>query len=181
MFIGHIVPWQGVTQFPNHPGRCCLTVPGHRPQEANDWEWGFAGGAQQPERAISEVRRADPVQRRHRPFDLKWSCVLPESAPGWPQGCARYVEVSVLRDALFRGQPAECTPALVRQGPVWRPSTLRCAGGPTILTGRTVLCSWGNTFKRDLRHDYINMVLRIRPTASPSISKGSPGSTTMVW
>lgn len=28
---------------------------------------------------------------------------------------------------------------------------------------------------------YINMVLRIRPTASPSISNGSPGSTTMVW
>jgi len=28
---------------------------------------------------------------------------------------------------------------------------------------------------------YIIMVLRIRPTANPSISKGSPGSTTMVW
>lgn len=28
---------------------------------------------------------------------------------------------------------------------------------------------------------YIIMVLRIRPTARPSISKGSPGSTTMVW
>jgi hypothetical protein len=28
---------------------------------------------------------------------------------------------------------------------------------------------------------YISMVLRIRPTARPSISKGSPGSTKMVW
>jgi hypothetical protein len=28
---------------------------------------------------------------------------------------------------------------------------------------------------------YINMVLRIKPTAKPSISKASPGSTTMVW
>ena len=28
---------------------------------------------------------------------------------------------------------------------------------------------------------YMSMVLRIRPTASPSISNGSPGSTTMVW
>jgi len=28
---------------------------------------------------------------------------------------------------------------------------------------------------------YISMVLRIRPTARPSISNGSPGSTTMVW
>ena len=28
---------------------------------------------------------------------------------------------------------------------------------------------------------HISMVLRINPTASPSISKASPGSTTMVW
>ena len=28
---------------------------------------------------------------------------------------------------------------------------------------------------------YMSMVLRISPTASPSISNGSPGSTTMVW
>jgi hypothetical protein len=28
---------------------------------------------------------------------------------------------------------------------------------------------------------YMSMVLRIRPTARPSISKGSPGSTTIVW
>ena len=28
---------------------------------------------------------------------------------------------------------------------------------------------------------YISMVLRIRPTARPSISKGSPGSIRMVW
>lgn len=27
---------------------------------------------------------------------------------------------------------------------------------------------------------YMSMVLRIRPTATPSTSKGSPGSTTMV-
>ena len=28
---------------------------------------------------------------------------------------------------------------------------------------------------------YMSMVLRIKPTASPSISKASPGSTMMVW
>ena len=28
---------------------------------------------------------------------------------------------------------------------------------------------------------YIIMVLRIKPTARPSISKGSPGSTKMIW
>lgn len=34
---------------------------------------------------------------------------------------------------------------------------------------------------RKLVDSYISMVLRISPTASPSISNGSPGSTTMVW
>jgi len=32
-----------------------------------------------------------------------------------------------------------------------------------------------------VRKSYISMVFRIKPTAKPSISKGSPGSTTMVW
>jgi hypothetical protein len=40
---------------------------------------------------------------------------------------------------------------------------------------------WGQTPRHGLHHAYMSMVLRIKPTAKPSISNGSPGSTMMVW
>ena len=64
-----------------------------------------------------------------------------------------------------------------------------CAPGPEF--GHRQDCERGRSrrvmalapYARHLRRSgvgYISMVLRIRPTARPSISKGSPGSTTMV-
>lgn len=54
----------------------------------------------------------------------------------------------------------------LRDNRVWRPAVPR---RPPPDAAR--IPGWGS---------YMSMVLRIRPTASPSISKGSPGSTTMV-
>ncbi|MEY2802199.1 MAG: hypothetical protein RL513_1784, partial [Pseudomonadota bacterium] len=45
-----------------------------------------------------------------------------------------------------------------------------------VMATRHTPATWGHS----VYVRYMSMVLRIRPTARPSISKGSPGSTTMV-
>ena len=54
-----------------------------------------------------------------------------------------------------------------------------CGQGPKALSAFAV-CLHARHLRRRGQRGYISMLLRIRPTARPSISKGSPGCTTMV-